>query len=193
MARADTQTLDFIRQQLQRRERFDAVHPGTALTVAVIGVAGAAAASVRGVDFALGDLRAPLLHWLAVLICASAAYAVFSARSARSVRAAHLNAVARFAYSCQLIAMGTAALLTFALWKAGAVAFVPAAWLLCYGLGAWPASFVAGLPFRAMSIGFLACGLLAVIYPDAGTLLLGAGFGGMHAALGGLIWCTRRQ
>ena len=194
MAGSSEKTLEFIRAQLERRERFDGVAPATAAVVGLCGLGGALGAVLRGASFATGsDFHDPLLHWLAVLAVTAFLYVAASARGDREWRFTHLKPVARFAYSCQLAAMSVAALLTFALGQTDARGLIPALWLLCYGLGLWPASMVAGPAFRVASVGLVALGSAALVFPSSEHLWLGAGFGGMHVVMGIVLWFTQRQ
>jgi len=84
-------------------------------------------------------------------------------------------------YFAPLIA---AAVLTFVLWRGGLFAAMPAMWLLLYGT-----SFVSSGTFSirfipVMGLLYMLLGLAAAVMPDAGNILMGAGFGGLHLIFG---------
>lgn len=84
-------------------------------------------------------------------------------------------------YFAPLIA---AAVLTFVLWRGGLFAAMPAMWLLLYGT-----SFVSSGTFSirfipVMGLLYMLLGLAAAVMPDAGNVLMGAGFGGLHLIFG---------
>lgn len=76
------------------------------------------------------------------------------------------------------------AFLSVALWRAGAVALLPGAWLLLYG-----AAVITGGTFSVrivplMGICFMAFGVLAIMVPGSGDLWMALGFGGLQIAFG---------
>ena len=80
------------------------------------------------------------------------------------------------------------ALVTLALWRAGAFAAMPAAWLLLYGT-----AFVSSGAFSirvvpVMGVCFMLLGIAAAVVPfAAANALLGCGFGGLHVVFGLII------
>ena len=87
-------------------------------------------------------------------------------------------------YFAPLIA---AAVLTFVLWRGGLFVAMPAAWLLLYGT-----SFVSSGAFSirvipVMGLLYMLLGLAAAVMPDAGNVLMGIGFGGLHLVFGYVI------
>jgi hypothetical protein len=79
---------------------------------------------------------------------------------------------------------------TIALWRVGAVAVIPGAWLSLYGValmggGAFSVSVVPG-----MGMSFLVLGCMALVLPDLGNIALICGFGVLHVLFGMII--TRR-
>jgi hypothetical protein len=80
-----------------------------------------------------------------------------------------------------------AAVLTFVLWRGGLFVAMPAAWLLLYGT-----SFVSSGAFSirvipVMGLLYMLLGVAAAVMPDAGNVLMGVGFGGLHLVFGYVI------
>jgi hypothetical protein len=79
------------------------------------------------------------------------------------------------------------AVVTMALWRAGATDLIPGAWLSLYGVaviggGAFSVPAVPG-----MGLSFLALGCAVLLAPDFGRPALVLGFGGLHVLFGILI------
>jgi hypothetical protein len=81
------------------------------------------------------------------------------------------------------------ALLTFALTQQGTTVLLPGMWLAMYGAGVTAGGSFSVRAMRWMGVVFLALGAVALFRPDLGLTLLGAGFGGLHIAVGvDLVW-----
>ena len=114
----------------------------------------------------------------------------------RKARAADLpvwSAPARkFAFSF-LPPLLAGAVLTAALWRAGAVSSIPGAWLMLYGVSVITGGAFSIRAVPVMGACFLAEGALAALILPAtdaalwSDLWLGAGFGGLHIAFGAMI------
>ncbi|HZD04951.1 MAG TPA: hypothetical protein VE173_08530, partial [Longimicrobiales bacterium] len=77
------------------------------------------------------------------------------------------------------------ALLTVALYGAGAVALIPGTWLLLYGAAVVTAGTFSVKVVPVMGLCFMAAGGLALLASPAwGNLFLGTGFGGLHVGFG---------
>ena len=80
------------------------------------------------------------------------------------------------------------ALLTYALWNAGAIGLLPALWLCLYGVAITGAGAFSVRVVPEMGIAFLVLGAAAIAAPlKWGDALLAAGFGGLHMIFGFLI------
>jgi hypothetical protein len=85
------------------------------------------------------------------------------------------------------------AVLTLALWHAGAVSTIPGVWLMLYGTGVITGGAFSVPVVPVMGACFLAEGALAMFAPSAfgarawGNFWLGAGFGGLHIIFGSII------
>jgi hypothetical protein len=85
------------------------------------------------------------------------------------------------------------ALITLALWRAGAVASIPGVWLMLYGTGIITGGAFSVPAVPVMGACFLAEGALALFWLPVMTSMvwadffLGAGFGGLHILFGAII------
>ena len=84
-------------------------------------------------------------------------------------------------YSAPLI---TGAIVTLALVRAGAFAPLPAVWLLLYGTAFVSSGAFSIRVIPLMGVCYMLLGLAAAVMPDAGNVLMGAGFGGLHLIFG---------
>lgn len=93
----------------------------------------------------------------------------------------------RFALSL-MPPLAAGGLLTIVLFAAGAMAFLPGAWLLLYGTGVVTGGAFSVRIVPVMGLAFMALGAVALFSPLAwGDGLLAAGFGGLHLIFGALI------
>jgi hypothetical protein len=84
--------------------------------------------------------------------------------------------------------LAVGAILTAALFQAGAVAAIPGAWLLLYGAGVVSGGAASVRIVPAMGLCFMAAGAAALFFaPGWGNVFLAAGFGGLHIVFGLLI------
>jgi hypothetical protein len=86
-----------------------------------------------------------------------------------------------------LPSIAAAMVLTFGLVREHEIVLLPGLWLLLYG-----AAVISGAAFsipllRSMGFCFLLAGVLALLYPAWGNLLMAAGFGGLHIFFGAWI------
>ena len=171
--------LRYIRETMERAGSFTAVPGwgGVLMGVTALAAAGFAShASSRGI-------------WLAIWL----GEAMLAMR--RKARAAGLplwSAPARkfvFSFVPPLFA---GAILTVALWDAGAVASIPGLWLMLYGTGVITGGAFSVPAIPVMGACFLVEGALALfVLPGTSMvwadLWLGAGFGGLHVLFGTII------
>ena len=80
--------------------------------------------------------------------------------------------------------MAAGALLTAVLFHAGAVAFLPGAWLLLYGASVLSGGAASVRVVPLMGACFMAAGAAALLAPAWGAVMLAAGFGGLHVVFG---------
>jgi hypothetical protein len=172
--------LHFVRSTMERAAGVTAISGWGIAATGLVGLA-AGALALRAPDAA-----SRLVVWLAaapVALAASIVGAVWKARRAGELPI--LVAAARKLALAFLPAMGAGALLTIALWRAGAADLLPALWLLLYGTAVVAGGTCSVRALPAMGAAFLALGAVAVVAPVAwGGALLLAGFGGLHLAFG---------
>jgi hypothetical protein len=150
---------------------------------------GIAAAGGIGVVAAVLAARAPtvdarLLCWLLAAPVAAAASAVGTVWKSRRLGLPAVGTQTRKLILGFLPAILAGALLTFALWRMGAVAVMPALWLLLYGIAILAGGTQSVRAVPAMGAAFLAVGAVAAVLPAWGDALLAFGFGGLHLAFG---------
>lgn len=148
----------------------------------VIGVIGATAAyltrNLEGFSWVAGwGLTGVIAVVLAVLIS--------SWHIQKTGKSIYVNGYARFWLSL-LPAFITAAVLTWVFIEIDQFMYLPATWLLLYGVGVIAASVYSITPLRWMGAAFVVLGIFSVIIP-AGNIGMGLGFGGIHLLFGILI------
>jgi hypothetical protein len=173
--------LRYIRETMQGAATFTAV-PGAG-GMAMGAVACVTACIASGLT---GD--AWLLAWLA---CAAAAGVVGLATTAwksREVGTPSIHGV-RSKYARSLAPpLLAGAVLTAALWRAGALGVLPGAWLLLYGAALLTAGAFSVRVVRVMGACFMALGAAALAGAAAwGDAWMAAGFGGLHLGFGFVI------
>jgi hypothetical protein len=174
--------LRYIRETMERAGSFTAV-PGWG------GVAmGATALAAAGLASHAPSRQAWMAYWLIEGVIAVAAGIAALARKANAAGLPLWNPPTRkfvFSFVPPLI---VGAVLTLAMWQAGAWSAIPGAWLMLYGVGV-----VAGGAFSVpvvpvMGACFLATGALAIFTPSAWSdFWLGFGFGALHIVFGAVI------
>ncbi|GAC1301646.1 MAG: hypothetical protein NVSMB15_12200 [Steroidobacteraceae bacterium] len=178
-------TLDYIRASIE-----------SSGSMAVPGMAGIAMGAIGvGAALAASSLRGSR-YWLQIWLIAAAmalalGWAMMAREAAQSGHARYLGPVRKFLL-CLCPALFTGAILTFALWRTGATALIPGAWLLLYGCAVLSASTVTiartRRPISLMGALFMLFGVVAFAAPpSAHNLILGLGFGVLHTVFGLLI------
>ncbi|HEX2514250.1 MAG TPA: hypothetical protein VH257_06055 [Chloroflexota bacterium] len=171
--------LRFIRETLERAGPFTAV-PGWGLTL--MGVTALAAALLAG-------RQASVEGWLAVWMLEAVLSGVIGVVAiARKARAKGIGLLSgpnrRFAFSFAP-PMLAGALLTYALYGAGQVHFLPGLWLLLFGAGVSSGGALSVRIIPVMGVTFLALGALALFAPPGlHDVFMGAGFGALLIAFG---------
>jgi hypothetical protein len=178
-------TLDYIRSSIESSSSLD-----------VPGMAGIVMGIIGGLAAIVVSLPPCAPHWLAIWLFAAAAALVFgSALVVRQIgRRGHtryLGPARKFVF-CLCPALLGGAVLTLALWSAGAAGVIPGMWLLLYGCAVLSASTVtiAGITRLVCIMGamFVALGAITFALPAAmHTAMLGLGFGALHIVFGVLI------
>jgi hypothetical protein len=174
--------LRYIRETIEAAHTFTSV-PGKGCIA--MGITALAAAALQSAP----PLAAHWFWiWLAAAAVAIALVTFFLVRKTRQQGLSLLRGVARRFFLALLPPLGAGAVLTAALFVAGAQDLIPGVWLLLYGAGV-AASGVFSVPAVSVTgFAFMALGVLALALPQGwSTLLMAAGFGGLHLVLGCLI------
>jgi len=179
--------LRFIRETMERAGSFTAVPGWGGVLMGVTAIAAAAFASHS-------DSRGTWLTiWLIEGVLAIGLGILAMWRKARAAGLLLWSAPARkfvFSFVPPLIA---GALITVALWRAGAVASIPGVWLMLYGTGIITGGAFSVPAVPVMGACFLAEGAVALFWLPMMTsmvwadLFLGVGFGGLHILFGAII------
>jgi hypothetical protein len=174
--------LRFIRQTMENATAFTAV-PGLAGVLMGITALGAAWIAAR---------QEVEVAWLGVWV-AEATLAVVIAGvgivlKARAAGVPLFSGPARKFLLSFLPPVGTAVVLTPALFALEAAEAIPALWLLAYGAGIITAGTFSVRIVPLMGLAFMALGGAALLAPpSAGDAFLAAGFGGLHVIFGAII------
>lgn len=174
--------LRFIRQTMESATAFTAV-PGIAgVLMGVTALAAAVIATMQQSDVA----------WLAVWVAeATLAVVIAGVGIVLKARAAGIplfSGPARKFLLSFLPPVGTAVLLTPALYSLDAAEAIPAVWLLLYGAGIMTAGTFSVRVVPMMGLAFMILGGATLLAPpSAGDAFLAAGFGGLHIVFGLII------
>jgi hypothetical protein len=179
--------LRYIRETMERAGSFTAVPGWGGVMMGVTALAAAAFASHSS------SREAWLRTWLVEGVVAIAIGVFAMWHKSREARLPFWSAPAKkFLYSF-VPPLVAGAVLTLALWRAGALAAIPGAWLMLYGVGVITGGAFSVPVIPVMGACFLAAGAAASLWlPDAPSplwadLWLGAGFGGLHVVFGALV------
>lgn len=171
--------LRFIRQTMERGAAFTAVPGWGGVGMGATAMGAAALAASRPTD------EGWLLVWAVEAVLAIAIGSVAIHRKARRASLPVLSGAGRKFLLTFLPPAVAGAVLTVALWQAGAASLLPGVWLLLYG-----AAVVTGGSFSVkivpvMGVCFMLLGVLALLpLPVAGDVSMAAGFGGLHILFG---------
>jgi hypothetical protein len=132
--------------------------------------------------------RAWLGIWIGEALLALAVGLAFSCRKARLNRTPLLSRPFRRFVLALAPSVFVGGVLTFVLFDAGLVRFIPATWLLLYGAGIASGGAFSVRVVPVMGISFLALGSVAGFVPTGwGDAMLAGGFGGLHMLFGWII------
>ena len=173
--------LQFIRDTMERAGSFTSVPGWGGLAIGVTAIGAAIVAQPFGGA-----------KWLAVWLIEAALAAIIGAitvaMKGRRTGTSFTSPTAKRFFVSYLTPMIAGAIVTLALYRAGAFAAMPAAWLLLYGT-----AFVSSGAFsirivQVMGVCFMLLGIAAALVPfAAANALLGCGFGGLHVVFGFII------
>ena len=177
--------LQYIRETMERAGSFTAVPGWGGVLMGATALAAAGLASHQSANTNLW-----LMIWLAEAVVAMAAGIFAMWRKSRDAGLPLWSAPARkfvFSFAPPLIA---GAVLTVALYRAGAVLAIPGVWLMLYGTGIITGGAFSVPVVPVMGACFLAEGALVLLLQPAlawADFWLGAGFGGLHVVFGAII------
>lgn len=177
-----SEDLDFIRKTMERAAAFTAV-PGKGLIAnGVLGFAGAALA-----ERATSDVER-LQIWL---ICAAIGFVVGVVAMTLKANRAGVSLLAgpgrRFLVAL-LPPFVAAAVLSFALVRAGDFGLLPGCWILLYGVGVLTGGAFAIRPVVLMGGCFFALGVVTILLPAShANACMAVGFGFLQVVFGALI------
>ena len=173
--------LRFIRDAMSRGSAFTCVPGRGGIVMGLVGLAAAAAAPLAG------SPRSWLAVWIAAGLVAFAVGTYALLRKARDERHRPAGSAVRRFVLALMPPLAAGAALTAALAAAGMFVLLPAVWLLLYGCAVVGAG-LQSVPVVPSFGGFLLLvGLLALLFPAEGNLLLGAGFGAGHVVCGAIV------
>ena len=176
--------LRYIRETMERAAEFTAVPGWGGVAMGVTALAAAFTAARQT------SPRAWLTIWLVEAFVAVAIAAPAAATKAHRANSALFSGPGRkFALSfAPPIVVG--GLLTFALYRAGALGVLPGVWLLLYGTAIVTGGAFSVRVVHVMGICLMVLGAIALFSPAAwGDFFMAAGFGAVQIAFG--IWIAR--
>jgi len=171
------ETLDYIRRTMETASTYTAVSGWGLVISGVVGIVATWLAWLRGIP---ADLRV----WIPAAIVSVAAASVANAMKAKKIDVPVWSGVLRRVFWVVIPVLVAGALLTFALEASGAAQLLPGTWLALYGACVAAAGTFSVRAIRWMGVVFLALGAIALVRPEAGLLMLGIGFGGLHIGAG---------
>ncbi len=171
--------LRFIRRTMEQGAAFTAVPGWGGVVMGLTALAAAALAS--GMPTAEGWL----LVWTLEALLAVAIGAVAIHRKARRADLPVLSGAGRKFLLSFLPPALAGAVLTVALWQAGAYSLLPGTWLLLYGAAVVTAGTYSVKIVPVMGVCFMVLGVFALLAkPAAGDLSMAVGFGGLQILFG---------
>ena len=174
------ETLDYIRKTMESAGNFTAVAGSGMVGVGVIGLVASGVATRMGNPV---DLRV----WVPAAAASIGLAALANARKARRMGVPLWSGAFRKLVWVMAPVLVSGAILTFALWRQGAIALVPGTWLALYGAGVTAGGTLSVRAVRGMGIALSGLGAVALLQPEWGAPLLAAGFGVMHIVFGLLL------
>ncbi len=134
--------------------------------------------------------------WLATAVLGSVLGLAGSIVKSRKQGLSFDRAVSRRFFLALTPAIAAGAVLSVALWRAGAIDLIPGSWLLLYGVAVAGAGTHSVRVVPTMGLVFMILGTASLLLGDAtvgasgvptATVALGLGFGGLHLVFGWLI------
>ena len=176
------ETIQFIRQTMERSSTFTAV-PG-------LGGAGMGAIGLAAAVLAANQSSAErwLIVWLVAAAVALGVGVTAMLRKAARLGAPLAGAVGRRFAMILAAPLVAGAALTWGVWMHDDWALMPAVWLLLYGTGLLAGGVFSVAAVRLLGVAFMALGVAALATPPAwGNVWLAMGFGGLQLAFGAYI------
>jgi hypothetical protein len=178
--------LRYIRETMERAGEFTAVPGWGGVAMGVTAIAAAFAAARQS------SPRGWLVVWLVEAFVAVAIAAATAATKAHRANAALFSGPGRkflLSFAPPIIVGG---LLTFALFRGGALSALPGVWLLLYGTAIVTGGAFSVRVVPVMGLCLMAVGTVALFAPAGwGDALMGAGFGVLQIGFG--IWIARNH
>lgn len=176
------EALAYIRRTMENASTFTAVSGWGLVAVGGIGLVATTLAWS-------GSLGVDLRLWVPAALLSVIVAAGANGAKAQAQRLPVWSGAFRKVVWVMVPALVAGALLTVALAKAGVRELLPGTWLALYGAGVTAGGTFSVRAIRWMGIMFLLLGSVALFRPDWGLWLLGAGFGGLHVAVGlDIVW-----
>ena len=172
--------LRYIRETMERAGSFTSIPGWGGVAIGITAIVAAVVAGGRSGGAWVGA-------WLVEAGIAAVIAFVSMAIKGRRAGVDFTAAPSRRFFASYFAPIIAAAVLTFVLWRGELYAALPATWLLLYG-----ASFVSSGAFSirvipVMGILYMLLGAAAAVVPEAGNVLMGIGFGGLHLIFGWII------
>jgi len=174
------ETLDYIRKTMESAGNFTAVAGSGMVGVGVIGLVASGVATRMGNPV---DLRV----WVPAAVVAIAMAVLANARKARRMGVPLWSGAFRKLVWVMAPVLVSGSILTFALWRQGAIVLLPGTWLALYGAGVTAGGTLSVRAVRGLGIVLSGLGAVALLQPQWGAPLLAAGFGVMHVVFGLLL------
>jgi len=174
--------LRFIRETMERAGSFTAVPGVGGMLMGLVALVGTAFAVTRS------NAGAWLVTWIATAVTALAVGLVAMLAKARRARVSVLQGSGRSFTRSLSPPLAAGAVLTLALFQAGAVHLLPGTWLLLYGVGVLTAGAFSVRIVPLLGLCFMVLGTVALAAPASwGDGFMAAGFGGLQIVFGFVI------
>jgi hypothetical protein len=174
------ETLAYIRQTMESASTFTAVSGWGLMSVGGIGLVAA------GLAWRLG-MPESLRVWLSAAVLSCVVAGLSTAAKSRLLEAPLWSGALRKIVWVMAPALTAGAVLTYTLWIEHVGHLLPGTWLALYGAGVTAGGVFSVRALRGMGLLFLALGVIALLAPSTGLLLLAVGFGGLHLGFGAYI------
>lgn len=169
--------LAYIRQTMESASTFTALSGWGLVAVGTIGMLATVLAWA-------GNMGPDLRLWIPAAVVAIVVASLATVNKARRQDLPLWSGAFRKVVWVMAPALAAGAVLTFALARDGGGSLLPGTWLALYGAGVTAGGTFSVASLRWMGVLLLVLGAAALLEPAAGLALLGAGFGGLHVAVG---------